>query len=350
LPPPAFARHRLTRRAFGTGAAATAAAVLVGCTGEDDDPADAGDNPTTPDAVTYLTGFNKASHDAFAWVGREQGIYNDAGIDIDIQLGTGPTSGAALLAGSAQFAKIDMTTLMVQVGRGEAEGLVAVSFVEQLNLCAIIAPVESGIASPQDLEGKRLAALQFAVPETLFAPYADLAGIDASQVEIVNGEAQDLYGMVASGQVDGVLTFTIQQGVINAVVQAETVALPYSDFLPDLGGNVIATTRAVAEENPDMVIRFRDASLRAVQAALADPTQAMTMMAEEDPAINVDAGAAEIERIAPLVNAFGEGTVGVIDEDRVARSIAVLQANGLLPAGLTADSILDPNVSLLGST
>jgi NitT/TauT family transport system substrate-binding protein len=349
LPPPAFARRTLTRRAFGTGAAATAAAVLVGCTGEDDDPAGS-DNPTTPDAVTYLTGFNKASHDAFAWVGREQGIYEEAGIDIDIQLGTGPTSGAALLGGQAQFAKIDMTTLMVQVGQGDAEGLIAVSFVEQLNLCAIVAPTEAGIASPQDLEGKRFAALSHAVPETLFAPYADLAGIDASQVEIVNGEAQNLYGMVASGQVDGVLTFTIQQGVINAVLQQETIALPYSDFLPDLGGNVIATTRTVAQQNPDMVTRFRDASLRAVQAALQNPAQAMETMAEGDPAVNVDAGAAEIERIAPLVNAFGEGTVGVIDESRITRSIAVLQANGLVPAGLTAQDILDPSVSLLGTT
>jgi NitT/TauT family transport system substrate-binding protein len=349
LPPPAFARHRLTRRAFGTGAAATAAAVLVGCTGEDEDPDDS-NNPTTPDAVTYLTGFRNASHDAFAWVGRDLGYYEEAGINIDIQLGTGPTSGAALLAGQAQFAKIDMTTLMVQVGGGDAEGLIAVSFVEQLNLCAIIAPTDSGIVSPQDLEGKSFAALSHAVPETLFAPYADLAGIDASQVEIVNGEAQNLYGMVASGQVDGVLTFTIQQGVIGAVLQKETVALPYSDFLPDLGGNVIATTRAVAEQNPEMVVRFRDACLRSVLAALADPTRAMEMMAGDDPAVNVEAGAAEIDRIAPLVNAFGEGTVGVIDEDRVARSIAVLQANGLVPAGLTAQNIVDPNVSLLGST
>jgi NitT/TauT family transport system substrate-binding protein len=350
LPPPVFARHRLTRRAFGTGAAATAAAVLVGCTGEDEDAPDDNNNPTTPDAVTYLTGFNKASHDAFMWVGREQGIFEEAGINVDIQLGTGPTSGAALLAGSAQFAKIDMTTLMVQVGQGEADGLIAVSFVEQLNLCAIVAPVDSGIVSPQDLEGKSFAALAHAVPETLFRPYADLANIDASQVEIVNGEAQNLYGMVASGQVDGVLTFTIQQGVINAVLQTDTVSLPYSEFLPDLGGNVIATTRDVAQQNPDMVVRFRDACLRAVQAALADPAQAMEMMAEGDPAINIEAGAAEIERIVPLVNAFGESTIGVMDENRVTRSIAVLMANGLVPAGLTAQDILDPNVSLLGTT
>jgi NitT/TauT family transport system substrate-binding protein len=349
LSPPTFARRTLTRRTFGAGAAATAAAVLVGCTGEDEDPADNG-NPTTPDRVTYLTGFNKASHDALAWVGREQGIYEDAGIDIDIQLGTGPTSGAALLGGQAHFAKVDMTTLMVQVGQGDAEGLIALCFIEQLNLCSIIAPEDSGIASPQDLEGRRLAALSRAVPETLFAPYADLAGIDANEVQIVNGEAQNLYGMVASGQVDGVLTFTIQQGIIEAILERPTVSLPYSEFLPDLGGNVIATTRAVAEQNPDMVVRFRDATLRAVEAALANPAQAMEMMAEGDPAVNVEAGAAEIERIVPLVNAFGAGTVGVIDENRVTRSIAVLQANGLVPAGLTAQDIVDPNVSLLGTT
>jgi NitT/TauT family transport system substrate-binding protein len=348
LPPPTFAHHRLTRRAFGTGAAATAAAVLVGCTGEDGTEPE--ENPTTQERVTYLTGFNKASHDAFVWVGRELGIFEEAGVDIDIQLGTGPTSGAALIAGSAHFAKIDMTTLMVQIGQGAVDGLIAVCFVEQLNLCSIVAPEDSGIAAPQDLEGKKLAALANAVPETLFTPYAELAGVDVNEVEIVNGEAQNLYGMVASGQVDGVLTFTIQQGVIEAILQKPTVSLPYTDYLPDLGGNVIASTRTLAEENPELVVRFRDAALRAVQAALEDPTRAMEMMAEDDPAINVEAGAAEIERIVPLVNAFGEGSIGVIDEDRAARSIAVLQANGLVPAGLTAQDILDPEVSLLGTT
>lgn len=333
---------RLRRRTLLGGASAAGALALTGCSDDDPEPDTAG-----TDRVTYLTGFNKAPHDAFAWVGRELGIFKDHGIDITIELGQDMANAAPLVAGSAQFAKVDFTLMVIQAGSGNVTDLRALALLEQNSLAGIVAPEDSGIVIPQDIEDKRVGVFANSTQELLLPAYCEQAEVSYDLVEVVPTDAATLFSSLAAGDVDALATFVIQQGVIEAIIGRPTITIPYREYLPDLFGTCIVATEDLTNQNPDLCVRFREGVVEAMHEALADPEGAMVMMAEGDPAVEIEPGVGQIELMQPLVTASGEDAIGQIDEDRVARGIAVLQANGLFGAGLTPDDILVPDVSLL---
>lgn len=341
MPPATF-----SRRSFHAATAAAAAAFLAGCTGTEENPPAADDGE--PDAVTYLTGFGaNASHDAFAFVAKDNGFFAEAGLDVTINPGAGAQNYAPMLAGQVHFTYTDLTGLLMEIGNGTFTNtdFRALAAVHQQTLAAIIAPEDSGITSPADLEGKRVGALTGSTTETLLPAYSALADFDLSTVEIVNADPQGLFGLLAGGQVDALSTFSIQRGFIESLIEKPTVMYPFSDFLPDLLGTGLITTGQIARDNPDMALRFRDAALRALQFTIDNPEAAVEVMAANSESINVQAGVGQIRAMTPYVTAGGS-TVGAIDPTRAAQCISVLQGAGLIPAGLTVDALIDPALTL----
>lgn len=341
-------RRPLTRRAFHTGAAAAAAGVvtaMLGCRGEQTSAT--GDGERT--AVTYVTGFGTAPHDAYIWAARDRGYLDEAGIDITIELGGGPANTQGLLAGTTHFTKLDLTNILINMGqqtlpRGE---LRALALFEQQNLAGIVAPAGAGIRSPQDLEGLRVGALSGSPTQQLLPAFADQAGFDLDRVEVVDSDSSGLFGLLAGGQVDALSTFVIQRGVIESIIDGPTTVIPFSDYLPDLFGTTLACSTALAEDDPELCVRFRDAALRGLQATLDDPRRTMELLAADHPAVDVDVGVGQIELMVPLVTGAGADAIGAIDTDRVARGITLLERYGLSGAGLVPGDLTDPSVTLL---
>lgn len=322
----------------------TVAAVAVAGCERSGSPATASDNDANkpPDQVTYVTGFGTAGHDAFAWVAQEKGFFREAGIEVTIQPGAAGTANLqALTAGRAQFTYVDLTGSMIQAGKGTFKDFRAIAAVHQQTLVAIFAPEGSNITSPKDLEGKKVGAATGAVTQTLLPAYARLAGFDASKVTIVNSAPQGLTQLLASGQVNALSTFVITQGNVERVAGKKMVVLPFSEYLSDLLGTGLITTAKLADENPDLVKRFRDAALKGLKYTIENPEEAAQILNKAQPASNPQAAVGEIRLSAPYVTAGPGGVIGVIDEQRAVRAIAILQGAGLIPAGLTPASVID---------
>ena len=67
-------------------------------------------NSSTPDKVTYVTGFGFVGRDAMAWVAKEKGYFAEQNLDVTIQPGAGTDPNlTALAAGQAQFTAVDLT-------------------------------------------------------------------------------------------------------------------------------------------------------------------------------------------------------------------------------------------------
>ena len=129
----------------------------------------------------------------------------------------------------------------------------------------------------------QLGAAAATVNQLLFPAYAKLAGFDHPKVTWVNAAPPQVPALLASGRVDAVV-------------------FPYSEFLEELFGNVI--------------------------------------MRRAQPAADKAAAVGEITLMTPYVNPGG-GTFGAVDRERVERAIAVLRDAGLIPPGLTADQVID---------
>ncbi len=332
---------RLTR----TVAAATTAAalMLVGACSGSDSTDDKGGDSGALEQVTYLTSFGNFGRDSYAWVAKEKGFFRDAGFDVDIKAGKG--TGAVIQTvsgGKAHFGPIDLTGGLLQFGNGEAKDFVVVAAIQQCTMAGIATVEGTNITTPKDLEGKKIADAPASVVRNLFPTYAKMAGVDASKVTWVNGAPQDLMGTLAAGTVDGIGQFVVGQPTIEAVAKKKAIMLPYSEYMQDLYGNVLITSTTIAKEQPDMVKRFRDALLKGLDYALANPQEAAELLKKNVDSTNVDAARSELELMAGYVRSSNSGAqLGTVDSARVAQSIAILQGAGALKQTLDPDEIID---------
>lgn len=331
-----------SRSIRGVLAGGIALAMLASACSQQEPDAEPTGGSTGPDQVTYLTGFGASAHDAFIFVADEKGYFEEAGIEIDIQLGAGTQNLPTLLAGEAHFTYIDLVGLLYQMGKGDIEpgSFTALSAVHQSTLAAIMAPESSDIETPQDLEGKRIGAFTGSPTEFLLPVYAELAGFELDPANIVSVAPNELFGLLPSGQADALSTFIIQRGVVENTAGGPMRVFPMNEVLDDMLGTALVASTELAESNPGLVERFRDAALKGLQDTLDDPEGAIAILAERHPtAVQVPpAFVAQIRVMTPYVTSAGE--IGVLDESHVMRCISVLESAGLIPAGITPDAIL----------
>lgn len=334
--------RRLTRT-VAAAALATALALVSACSsGSDDSDAKGGDGKAL-EKVTYLTSFGNFGRDSYAWVAKEKGFFKEAGFDVEIKPGQGTGSVIqTIVGGQADFGPIDLTGGLLQLGNGAAKDFVAVAAIQQRTMAAVVTVEGKNIATPKDLEGKRLADTPTSVVRQLFPTYARLAGVDASKVTWVNGEAQTLMGTLASGSVDGIGQFVVGQPTVEAVTKKKPVILPYSEVMQDLYGNALITSTKMAKEKPETVKRFTAALLKGLEYALANPQEAAELLKKNVDATNPAAAAAELQLMTGYVRSSNSGTaIGTLDNERVAKSIALLQGAGALKQNITPDQIID---------
>jgi NitT/TauT family transport system substrate-binding protein len=333
---------RLTR----TFAVAALAAVLVAATGcgSDDDGNDRQGSAATKDKVTYLTSFGTFGRDAYAYVAKEKGFFEEAGIDVEIKPGAGTGENLKQIAsGQAQFTPVDFTGALLQFGGGKARDFTAVAAIQQRTMVAVMALDGKGITTPKDLEGKTIADAPGSVIKMLFPTYARLAGVNDTTVKWVTAPPPTLPGTLASGGVDAIGQFVVGKPTIEAAAQGKkAVVLPYSDHLTDLYGNALVTGSRLAKEDPDLVKRFTTALLKGLQYSIENPKETGDILVKNQPTQKAAPAAAEVELMASFVKSDSAGApVGAFDSQRVARSIAILQGAGSIPAGVTPDQVVN---------
>jgi NitT/TauT family transport system substrate-binding protein len=83
--------------------------------------------------------------------------------------------------------------------------------------------------------------------------------------------------------------------------------------------------------------------LEALQWTIKNPEAAAKILAKYNPTAVQASAISEINAMAPYVDSQSSGTpIGAIDQQRVARCIALLESQGLIKPGvLTPDKIVD---------
>ena len=343
--------------ALGTTAALLATA---GCSGSSSGSAGATEGPGNSfDKVTYLTAFGAAGRDAFAWIAQEKGYFKDQHLDVRIQLGKATGENLkALASGQAQFAALDLTGAMISADPAKP-GVVApnrdfraILAIHQQTLVSVMAIEGSGISTPKDLTGKKIAAAANSVNQMLFPGYAKLAGINTAGISWAAVQPAQLGPVLASGKVDALSTFLIGRPTIEKATQQAkqrgVVVFPYSQYLPDLYGNAVVTTTAMTEGKTDLVRRFREAIRQALIYTVAHPEEAGTLLHQKQPATLAASATAEIKLMTPSVNAQGADRVGQISQDRMTKAIASLRTAGVIGSDLTPQDVVDFDVMPAG--
>jgi NitT/TauT family transport system substrate-binding protein len=303
-------------------------AALVAC---GDEPPAAGDATK----VTYLTSFSTFGRDAYAYVAQEKGFFAEAGLDVTINAGSGTVDVLKLVGGGrADFGIADCTGMMITVAT-EKLPVTAVAAIHQRTVAAIVGLEGGGITRPADLAGKRIGDPAGSTVKLMFPLYARAAGIDTGTVQFVPSPPPALPQLLVSGQVDGIGQFVVGKPLIEAAANGRrAVVLPYGDFLPDLYGNMLVTSKEMAGGDPELVRRFSGALLDGLEYAIEHPDEAGRILRKYQPTQNSDVAAAEMRLMAEYVRPDGfTGPLGAVEENRVSTVIEQLDDAGAIPRG-----------------
>ncbi|MFU8772409.1 MAG: ABC transporter substrate-binding protein, partial [Anaerolineales bacterium] len=205
------------------------------------------------------------------YVGVEQGYFREAGIEIEFDYSF-ETDGIALVgANNLQFSIASAEQILL----ARAQGLPVVYVMSWWHgyPVGVVAKVEQGVKTPQDLAGKRVG-----IPGTFGASYVGLrallsaAGLNESDLTL------DSIGFNA---VEAVSTDQVQASVIyvnNEPIQLKALGydvdvVRVNDYV-QLSSNGLVTNEATMAENPDLVKSMVAAILRSIEFTLNNPDQA----------------------------------------------------------------------------
>ncbi|MFA5568881.1 MAG: ABC transporter substrate-binding protein, partial [Trueperaceae bacterium] len=225
----------------------------------------------------------------------------------------------------------------------EGMNLKAVAAVQQNTLAAVIALESSGIRTPKDLAGRTFADSAGSTNRILLPAYAAAAGFDASTVEFVAAAPPDLPRLLASKTVDFIGQFVVGRSLIETAAGEPAVIFPYSDYLPNLYGNLILASTDMIEKQPEVVKAFVGALMRGLAYSIDHPEETGAILVKYADGQNADIAADEVRIMHDYVLPPGfTGPIGSIDPAKVNAMIQLLTEAGAITKPGTADDVYAP--------
>lgn len=247
------------RSRWGLGAAAATALVLTlsACGNGEPDQSTADNGELTPIEVGVIPIGDVAS----IYVGQQEGIFEDHGIDLTLTQAQG---GAAIVpgvqSGDLDFGYSNVTSLVIS--RAQGLPLKAVATGPQTtgspdeDFSAVMVDPDSGIESITDLEGQRVAVNTLNnIFDSVISEGLEQAGGDPNQVEFVELAFPDMVPQLEAGNVDAISAVD-PFAVVGDEAGLERIYGPFSEPVEDLSIGAYFTTEQQIAENPELVERF----------------------------------------------------------------------------------------------
>lgn len=316
-------------RAVALLAAALLLAGLAGCGGS-------GAEPGAPKGATVVLDFTPNAVHSGIYAAQAEGFYEDAGIDLHVQVPGESTDAPKLLAaGRTDFAILDITDLGIADEKGlELVGLMPIV---QRPLAAVLALRHGPVKRPRDLDGHSVGVTGLpsdtaVVDSEVSADGGDPAGVD----EVTIGF--NAVASLAAGKVDAATGFWNAEAV-----EAERQGIPLRVFKVDQFGAppypelVLTTTRKELEDEPRLVEGMVEATRRGYAFTESQPQKALDDLLAANKSLGRADQAAQLKVLLPALKpaAFSEP---VLQEWS-----AWASSHGLLPKELDVKSAFDLN-------
>lgn len=152
------------------------------------------DSGTNLEKVTVLLDWTPNTNYTGVYVAQKLGYYEEEGLDVEVnQPGEGSTA-QLIAAGQGDFGfsyQEDMT-----IARTQGLPVKAIAAVIQHNTSGFASPVEKGIKSPKDFEGKKYGGWGSPAEEAMLKALMDKAGADFNKLEMINIGTADFFTSV----------------------------------------------------------------------------------------------------------------------------------------------------------
>jgi NitT/TauT family transport system substrate-binding protein len=256
--------------------------------------------------VTFVTDFGVNGRHAYYFVALEKGYYKEQGLDVTIVRGGGSADAIKkVAAGQAQFGFADAGSLVLARANDNLP-VKLVSVVYQNAPHTLFALEGSGISSPKDLVGRKVADTASSAVLLMFGAYAKASGIPKEKVSFVIADGSALPAMLATGRVDAIGQFSVGEPLLAKVVAPrKLVRLAYKDAGLDFYGNGIVASEETIRSDPETVRKFVAATIKGMQEAFRDPVAAGAILNRLQKQVDPDIGAGETRAVAELAQVPG---------------------------------------------
>lgn len=202
------------------------------------------------------------------YVGVEEGIFEEHGLDVTITQAQG---GAALLpavtGGDMDFGFSNVTSLVIAHSQGLDVDILtggsATTGDPDEDFAAVMVPEDSDIEEIEDLEGASISVNTLSnISDSTISEAVEQAGGDPSTIDFVEMPFPDMPAALESGQVDAAAAVEPFQSIIGGQ-GARAVFSNYAYPVEDLTVAVWFTSGSYAEENPEVAESFAQAMAEA---------------------------------------------------------------------------------------
>lgn len=254
-------------------------------------------------------------HAAFL-VGIAQGFYSDAGINLTVAEGRGSLASAQLVVNQEDpFAFVDATSAATLISEGAPVKMVAI-FSQQTPTAAIsFAPLES----PEDLKGKVIGYFALGSVPVAWEAFKAANGLVSTDFTEINLEATSLLPALLEGQIDVDLGLVNAEGAAAPVLSDRPVnILRFADWGVNALAHGILVHQQMIDEDPELVRRFVEASVRSWEYTVENPDEAVDALMEAFPESNREIIENQLELSLDLlhtINSEGETLGYMAPED-----------------------------------
>lgn len=286
-------------------------AVLLGaCGGAAPAPA------AEPDKVTVqLSWFHGVEYAGF-YAAVDKGYYADANIEVVLNAG-GPEINPIdeVNNGNAQFGITSGDSLIM--ARTAGQNFVAVATIFKENPLAITSLKQDGITSPDDLVGKTVGVYSLDLSNFFDLPFLALMSRTGLERESMNyALIEDFQGAneIKAGNMDAMSGMFATDQQVMAKQAGDTLNfIYYKDYGYDVYINTIFITEELRQNNPDLVRRFVQATIKGYQYAIENTDEVAQLALTYDETLDLAYQQAVMQAQIPFINT-GDGQIGTMNE------------------------------------
>jgi NitT/TauT family transport system substrate-binding protein len=237
-----------------------------------------GDAQAAEDVTFVLNWVAGGDHAPVYWA-KEQGWYEDAGINLTIEEGRGSAASVQKVgAGAAPFGIADMATALQ--GRGQGADVVGVMAIYANSPYGLYWKKSSGIKTVEDLQGKKLGNPPSDAARQMWPAIADAIGLPTDSVEWINIKPDAKIQSLQAGVIDATTSFYNLHYVFERVFGDDMGFVALRDIGFNPYGNSIIVNGDYMRAHPDVVENFVKVTQKAYATCLADPAPCNQALAQ----------------------------------------------------------------------
>ncbi|PWC88438.1 nitrate ABC transporter substrate-binding protein [Azospirillum sp. TSH100] len=235
------------------------------------------------DKVTLMLNWYVYGEHAPFYYGKDKGLYEAEGIDLEIQEGRGSAVTTQLVASKGvTFGYVDVPTMIKAAMKGAP--VTSPGVLLQTSPMSAMGFTEKNIRKPEDIRNRIVAMTPGDSMSQIWPLFLKKTGLKERDFEVVSGDAQTKLNAVINGQADLLLGYVMDQSMkIKDATGKSVTPIRFADYGVNMVSSGIIANTDTLKSNPDLVRRFMAATTRAVEEAEKAPKEAAAAILKANP-------------------------------------------------------------------